>query len=66
VEKADTYRYLVHFADGGAGMRQLVTRPEPGDELTDCGQTYRVMRSEHRYGIGGFGHVWAELVSKGH
>ena len=53
-------RYLVQFADGGAGMRFFDHRLEPGDELTDCGDRYRIVRVEQHAGTGGFGHAWAE------
>ena len=55
------YRYLVHFADGGAGMRFYDRPLEPGDEIADGGEPYRIVRVEERSAVvAGFGHPWAE------
>jgi hypothetical protein len=37
-------RYLVHFDDGGSGMRLCDDPLEPGAELVDGGGRYRVVR----------------------
>jgi hypothetical protein len=56
-------RYLVHFGDGGAGMR-LRDRPlAVGDEINDCGEHYRVTQVEQPPSESGFGHAWVELRS---
>ena len=50
-------RYLVHFDDGGSGMRY---RSEPltvGAELTDGGTVYRVERVEPPPNPNVFGHT---------
>lgn len=51
-------RYLVHFDDGGSGMRY---REEPlavDAELTDAGRRYRVERVEPPPNPNAFGHAW--------
>jgi hypothetical protein len=51
-------RYLVHFEDGGSGMRY---RREPltvGGELADGGIRYRVERVEPPPNPNAFGHAW--------
>jgi hypothetical protein len=51
-------RYLVHFDDGGSGMRY---RSEPlpiGNELADGGSRYRVERLEPPPNPNAFGHAW--------
>ena len=54
------HRYLVHFSDGGAGMRYYGAPLDEGAELVDCGERYHVVRVERPPGVGGFGHAWAE------
>ena len=39
-------RYLVHFDDGGSGMRMRAARLEPRCELDDGGGRYQVVRVE--------------------
>jgi hypothetical protein len=39
-------RYLVHFDDGGSGMRTRDEPLEPGAELVDGGGCYRVVGVE--------------------
>jgi hypothetical protein len=51
-------RYLVHFSDGGSGMRY---RSEPltvGVVLADGGARYRVERVEPPPNPNAFGHAW--------
>jgi len=55
-------RYLVHFDDGGSGMRTRDEPLEPGGELDYGGGRYRVMRVEPAPNPQAFGHVWAELI----
>jgi hypothetical protein len=55
------YRVLVHFSDGGSGMREHDRSLELDDELQDGGQQYRVVRVEPKNTSGGFGHLWAEI-----
>jgi hypothetical protein len=55
-------RYLVHFDDGGSGMRSRDAPLEPGDELLDGGCCYCVVRVEPPPSVLGFGHVWVELA----
>jgi len=50
------HRFLVHFSDGGAGMREYASPLEVGAEITDGGQRYRVTRVQERETRGGFGH----------
>ena len=51
-------RYLVHFADGGAGIRTFDEPPKLDDELVDGGRGYRITQVEHQDGESGFGHAW--------
>jgi hypothetical protein len=55
------HRVLVHFSDGGAGMREYDRPLSVGDEITDGGQRYVVTRVQARETRGGFGHAWTEL-----
>ena len=57
-------RYLVHFDDGGSGMRHRA-EPLPARRRTarDGGARYRVERVEQPPNPSGFGPVWAERVS---
>jgi hypothetical protein len=54
-------RYLVHFSDGGAGMRNY---PEPltvGDVIRDgANGAYLIVRVKPPESEGGLGHAWAE------
>jgi hypothetical protein len=56
-------RYLVHFDDGGSGMRY---RSEPltvGDELADGGTVFRIERVEPPPNPNAFGHAWVTRLS---
>jgi hypothetical protein len=54
-------RYLIHFSDGGSGMRNRNDPVEIGDEFVDGGG-YRVVRVEPAPNPQAFGGVWAELI----
>jgi hypothetical protein len=54
-------RWLVHFSDGGAGMREYKRPPRVGDEFQEGRQRYVVIRVEPKQTRGGFGHAWAEI-----
>ena len=56
-------RTLVHFSDGGTGMREYGRPLEVGDEIDDGRERYRIVRVESKQTRGGFGHAWAELVT---
>ena len=59
--QAGRVRYLVHFSDGGSGMRH---RDEPlavGAELSEGGR-YVVERVEPPPNPDALGHAWAKLV----
>lgn len=58
----DRPRYLVHYSDGGSGMRRFDAPVEIGQELRDGGVRYRVRRIEHPANQHSFGHAWCELV----
>ena len=51
-------RYLVHFDDGGSGMRHRAEPLSIGDELDDGGSRYRVKRVDPPPNPNGFGHAW--------
>jgi len=57
-------RYLVHFSDGGSGMRNRDRPLAPGDELLDGGSRYRIVRVEPAPSPSSFGHVWAEVIDR--
>jgi hypothetical protein len=59
---AERPRYLVHYSDGGSGMRRHNALIEIGDDLLDGGGRYRVVQVEHPANPHSFGHAWAELI----
>jgi hypothetical protein len=56
-------RYLVHFDDGGSGMRHRKERIDVGDQLADGGIVYRVERVEPPSNPNAFGHAWVARVT---
>ena len=52
-------RYLIHFTGTGTGMRHYDAPLDEGDELTDCGERYRVVQVEHAPNARAFGRAWA-------
>jgi hypothetical protein len=56
------HRYLVHFSDGGSGMRQRDTPLQPGDALSDGGVDYVIERVEPAPNPMSFGHAWATRI----
>jgi hypothetical protein len=50
--------YLVHFDDGGSGMRYRSESLTVGAQLTDGGSRYRVERVEPPPNPNAFGHAW--------
>jgi hypothetical protein len=60
--QAERLRYLVHFSDGGSGMRYRDDRLDEGDELTEGAQLYVVERVEQPPNPNALGHAWAQLV----
>ena len=57
-----TDRFLVHFDDGGCGMRSRVEPLRPGDALFDGGVDYVVERVEPAPNEMSFGHAWARRI----
>jgi len=57
-------RYLIHFSDGGSGMRNRGEPLDTGDEFDDGGGRYRVVRVEPAPNQQAFGHGWAELIGR--
>jgi hypothetical protein len=53
------HRYLVHFDDGGSGMRHRDEPLAPGDALSDGGADYVIERVEPAPNPMSFGHAWA-------
>jgi len=41
-DRGERLRYLIHFDDGGSGMRNRDQPREQSDELADSGGRYRV------------------------
>ena len=58
-------RYLVHYSDGGSGMRVHDSVLDVGSEVTDRGARYRVERIEQPPDERAFGHAWARLIESG-
>jgi len=54
-------RYLVHYTDGGSGMRFYDAQLAEADELTEGAQRYVVERIEHPVHGQALGHAWARL-----
>jgi hypothetical protein len=54
-------RYLVHFDDGGSGMRHSDEPLRAGDELRDGVRRYTVARVEQPPNPNALGHAWARL-----
>jgi hypothetical protein len=54
-------RYLVHFSDGGSGMRFREAQLDVGDELTEGVDHYVVERVEQPGHGQALGHAWATL-----
>jgi hypothetical protein len=57
-------RYLVHYSDGGSGMRARDAALGIGSEVRDGGSRYRVVRVEQPPHERAFGHAWAELIDR--
>ena len=61
---AGRVRYLVHFSDGGSGMRHRDAQLEEGDELNEGGRDYVVERVEQPPNPNALGHAWATSVER--
>jgi hypothetical protein len=57
-------RYLVHFDDGGSGMRHREEPLEVGTELREGGDRYLVERVEQPRHGRALGHAWVTLVAR--
>jgi hypothetical protein len=55
-------RYLVHYSDGGWGMRAYNAVLDVGAEVMDGGARYRVEPVEPPPNSNAFGHVWVKLT----
>ena len=55
-------RYLVHFSDGGSGMRHFDARLVEGETFSEADTTYRVRRLDHTSSLAGLSHAWVELA----
>jgi hypothetical protein len=55
-------RYLVHFDDGGSGIRYRDEPLDVGVELADGGSPYRVERVEPPPNSNAFGHAWVTRI----
>jgi hypothetical protein len=56
-----TTKYIVHFADGGAGRRERGRPLAIGDEITDGGTIYRISRVEQPQSANGLGQAWSDV-----
>jgi hypothetical protein len=57
-------QYIVHFGDGGSGMRHREERLEVGAELRDGPKRYLVERVEQPGHGRALGHAWVTLVAR--
>ena len=57
-------RYIVHFDDGGSGMRHRDEPLEVGAELREGGERYRVERVEQPAHGSALGHAWVALIAR--
>jgi hypothetical protein len=57
-------RYIVHFGDGGSGMRHLDEPLEVGVELREGDERYRVERVEQPVHGTALGHAWVTLIAR--
>jgi hypothetical protein len=55
-------RYLVHFSDGGSGMRYVFTRLREGETFSEGDTTYKVRRLDHTRSLAGLSHAWVDPV----
>ena len=62
--KIERLRYLVHFDDGGAGMRYRDERLDVGAELAEGGRRYVVERVEQPPNENALGHAWVALADE--
>jgi hypothetical protein len=60
--RAEQVRYLVHFEDGGAGMRYRDERLAAGDELNEGGRRCVVERVEEAASPLALGHAWVRPI----
>jgi sorbitol-specific phosphotransferase system component IIA len=59
--QAGRLRYLIHFSDGGAGMRYRDDSLDVGAELNDGGLRYVIERVGQPANPNVLGHAWARL-----
>ena len=60
--QAGRVRYLVHFSDGGSGMRHRDESLNVGDELSEGGRCYTIERVEPPPNPNALGHAWVRAV----
>jgi hypothetical protein len=60
--QAGRLRYLIHFSDGGSGMRHRDEPLDEGDEPSEGGRRYVVDRVEQPPNPDALGHAWARLI----
>ena len=60
----ETFRYVVHFSDFGAGPRALDHRLDVGDELREAGRRYEVERVTQPPSPHALGSAWVRLVEE--
>jgi len=58
------HRYLVHFADGGSGMRYFDARLVEGETFSEGDASYRVRRLDHTKTAAGLSHAWVEPAGR--
>lgn len=63
--QSEQVRYLIHFSDGGSGMRYFDERLQVGAELSDGARRYTVDRVKQPLSPTALGHAWATLVGGG-
>jgi hypothetical protein len=60
--QSERLRYLIHFSDGGSGMRYRDAQLDVGDKMSEGAQRYTVERVEQAASPQALGHAWAKLI----
>jgi hypothetical protein len=60
---AEQVRYVIHYSDGGAGIRYRDAQLAVDDVSNEGGQRYVVERVEEPPSPFGLGHVWVRVTS---
>jgi hypothetical protein len=61
--QSERRRYVVHFSDGGAGVRFVDEQLEVGAEISDGDRRYAIERVEQPTTPHVLGHAWARVIA---